>query len=174
VFTQPWPATQTQKAKGRRDKLIYYQYRADRARRPARDRRAGRQGREGRRGQGLGQAEPVHHARRWREVGEPRPRGQGPWAGGLKGYTTHLANPSSEFVIGAYHHLWRIEQSFRMSKHDLRARPVYHHKRESIDHSVRRAFEQTHPLAVDLFGVDGAAPKTVTGDTTAAASKGTT
>jgi transposase len=28
--------------------------------------------------------------------------------------------------------LWRIEKSFRMSKHDLQARPVYHHKRESI------------------------------------------
>jgi len=24
------------------------------------------------------------------------------------------------------------------------------------DHAVRRAFEQTHPLAVDLFGIDGA------------------
>jgi transposase len=29
--------------------------------------------------------------------------------------------------------LWRIEKSFRMSTHDLRARPIYHHKRESID-----------------------------------------
>ena len=26
-----------------------------------------------------------------------------------------------------------LEKSFRMSKHDLKARPVYHHKRESID-----------------------------------------
>jgi transposase len=36
-------------------------------------------------------------------------------------------------VIGAYHQLWRIEQSFRMSKHDLQARPVYARKRESIE-----------------------------------------
>ena len=36
-------------------------------------------------------------------------------------------------MIGAYHQLWHIEKSFRMSKHDLRARPIYHHKRESID-----------------------------------------
>jgi hypothetical protein len=36
-------------------------------------------------------------------------------------------------VIGAYHHLFQIEASFRMSKHDLAARPIYHHKRESID-----------------------------------------
>jgi hypothetical protein len=27
------------------------------------------------------------------------------------------------------------------------------------EHSVRRAFEQTHPLAVDLFGVDGVSTK---------------
>jgi hypothetical protein len=52
---------------------------------------------------------------------------------GLKGYITNIANPSAEFVIGAYHRLWHIEKSFRMSKHDLRARPIYHHKRESID-----------------------------------------
>jgi transposase len=36
-------------------------------------------------------------------------------------------------VISSYHQLWRIEKSFRMSKHDLRARPIYHRKRESID-----------------------------------------
>ena len=29
--------------------------------------------------------------------------------------------------------LYQIEASFRMSKHDLAARPIYHHKRESID-----------------------------------------
>jgi len=51
---------------------------------------------------------------------------------GWKPYITNLdADPS--WVIGAYHQLWRIEHAFRMSKHDLRARPVYHHKRESID-----------------------------------------
>ena len=36
-------------------------------------------------------------------------------------------------MIGAYHQLWRIEKTFRMSKHDVRARPIYHHKRESIE-----------------------------------------
>ena len=33
----------------------------------------------------------------------------------------------------AYHQLWHIEKSFRMSKHDLQARPIYHHMRESIE-----------------------------------------
>lgn len=39
----------------------------------------------------------------------------------------------ADFVIGAYHRLFQIEKSFRMSKHDLQARPIFHHKRESID-----------------------------------------
>ena len=43
-----------------------------------------------------------------------------------------MTDPTPEFVITAYHQLWHIEKSFRMSKHDLRARPIYHHKRESI------------------------------------------
>src|SRR5699024_3570560 len=36
-------------------------------------------------------------------------------------------------VIGKYHELWHVEQSFRMSKTDLRARPMFHHKREAIE-----------------------------------------
>ncbi len=35
--------------------------------------------------------------------------------------------------MGAYHQLWQVEKSFRMSKTDLRARPIYHHKRDSIE-----------------------------------------
>jgi hypothetical protein len=38
-----------------------------------------------------------------------------------------------EFVIGAYYRLFQIEKSFRMSQHDLQARPVYHHRPDSIE-----------------------------------------
>jgi len=44
----------------------------------------------------------------------------------------HRLPVTADFVIGAYHRLFEIE-SFRMSKHDLQARPIYHHKRESIE-----------------------------------------
>lgn len=37
---------------------------------------------------------------------------------GIKGYTTNLTSQTPEFIIDAYHRLWRIEKSFRMSKHD--------------------------------------------------------
>ena len=40
--------------------------------------------------------------------------------------------PASE-VIASYHDLWRVEQSFRMSKSDLRARPIFHHERDAIE-----------------------------------------
>jgi len=40
--------------------------------------------------------------------------------------------PSGE-VISSYHALWHIEQSFRMSKTDLRARPMFNHTREAIE-----------------------------------------
>ena len=53
---------------------------------------------------------------------------------GWKGYVTNLPpdQAGAEFVMAAYHRLFQIERSFRMSKHDLQARPIFHHKRESI------------------------------------------
>lgn len=36
-------------------------------------------------------------------------------------------------VIGSYHDLWHVEQSFRMSKTDLRARPMFHRTRDAIE-----------------------------------------
>ena len=54
---------------------------------------------------------------------------------GLKGYVTNISAEvmDCDEVISSYHNLWRVEQSFRMSKTDLRARPIFHHKRESIE-----------------------------------------
>ena len=36
-------------------------------------------------------------------------------------------------MISSYRRLLEIEKAFRMSKSDLQARPIYHHKRESIE-----------------------------------------
>ena len=54
---------------------------------------------------------------------------------GLKGYVTNLpvSTMDGAAVVEAYHDLWQVEKSFRMAKSDLRARPVFHHKRESIE-----------------------------------------
>lgn len=54
---------------------------------------------------------------------------------GLKGYVTNIeaGRMAAGEVIASYHDLWHVEQSFRMSKTDLRARPMFHHKREAIE-----------------------------------------
>lgn len=52
---------------------------------------------------------------------------------GIKGYVTNMLELPAKEVVAAYHQLWEVEKSFRMSKHDLQARPIYHRKRESID-----------------------------------------
>jgi hypothetical protein len=54
---------------------------------------------------------------------------------GLKGYVTNLPESTmdGQAVVEAYHDLWQVEKSFRMAKSDLRARPIFHHKRESIE-----------------------------------------
>ncbi len=54
---------------------------------------------------------------------------------GLKGYLTNIPAtlmPAGE-VIASYHDLWRVEQSFRMSKTDLRARPMFARTRDAIE-----------------------------------------
>lgn len=53
----------------------------------------------------------------------------------LKGYVTNITAetmPAAE-IIASYHDLWHVEQSFRMSKNDLAARPIFHHRREAIE-----------------------------------------
>lgn len=39
-----------------------------------------------------------------------------------------------------YGHLWQIEKAFRISKTDLRIRPIYHHKRKRIEAHLCIAF----------------------------------
>ncbi|WP_231111745.1 IS1634 family transposase, partial [Mycobacterium avium] len=54
---------------------------------------------------------------------------------GLKGYVTNIdatVMPAGE-IIAKYHDLWHVERSFRMSKSDLRARPMFHRTRDAIE-----------------------------------------
>jgi hypothetical protein len=152
VFTQPWPAGPSSK---RRDQMIYYQYRADRARRTLRgiDEQAAKAAKA------VAGLAPVKRNRFIALDGAVKSVNRELEAkardlAGLKGYVTNLAacpdgTPvTADFVIGSYHELWNIEKSFRMSKHDLRARPVYHRKRDSIEAHLTIVFAA---LAVTRF-----------------------
>ena len=86
VFTQPWPATGAQKAAGRRDKTIYYQYRADRGRRTLR----GIDEQVAKAEKAVAGLVPVKRNRfitlaERPELGEPGTRGQGPCPGRAEG-----------------------------------------------------------------------------------------
>jgi hypothetical protein len=54
---------------------------------------------------------------------------------GFKGFVTNIGVEALDgsAVVAAYRDLWHVEESFRMSKGDLQARPVFHRKKDSID-----------------------------------------
>ena len=47
---------------------------------------------------------------------------------GLKGIITNNTSLSDEELIEQYSNLWQVEESFRITKHDLKIRPIYHYK----------------------------------------------
>jgi transposase len=51
---------------------------------------------------------------------------------GLKGYLTN-AKMRTETILENYNHLWRIEKAFRISKTDLKIRPIFHRKQKRIE-----------------------------------------
>jgi transposase len=59
---------------------------------------------------------------------------------GLKGYVTNLTKESNEEIIIFYRNLVKIEHAFRIAKSDLEARPIYHHKEESIKNHMLICF----------------------------------
>jgi len=137
LFTQPWPAGPNG---GRRDQVIYYQYRADRARRTLRG--IDEQVRKAE--QVVAGQAPVKRNRFIQLSGATKSvnrelEEKARTLAGIKGYVTNLAacpdgTPvTAEFVIASYHQLFQIEKSFRMAKSDLQARPIYHRKRDSIE-----------------------------------------
>lgn len=58
---------------------------------------------------------------------------------GLKGYVTNT-RLSDAAVMENYKNLWHIEKAFRMSKTDLRIRPIYHRLRNRIEAHICIAF----------------------------------
>ena len=58
---------------------------------------------------------------------------------GLKGYNTNC-RLSAKQIIENYNQLWQIEKAFRISKTDLKVRPIYHRIRHRIDAHISIAF----------------------------------
>jgi len=97
---------------------------------------------------------------------------------GLNGYVTNIdaaLMPAAE-VIPSYHELWHVEQSFRMTKSDLAARPMFARTRDAIeahltivftalavsravqdrtDLSIRRVLRTLKPLRSAVIEING-------------------
>ncbi len=58
---------------------------------------------------------------------------------GLKGYLTN-ADLVAEEIINHYRQLWHIEKAFRISKTDLKIRPIYHRLKHRIQAHLIIAF----------------------------------
>jgi len=134
TLTQPWPSTSSEKARGIPDRVIHYQFRHDRARRTPR----GIDDQVAKAQRAVDGHAPVKRNRYIQLTGatksvnralEAKTRALAGW----KGYATNLVGRPPDFIIDAYHQLWRIEKAFRMSQHDLAARPIYHRTRDSIE-----------------------------------------
>ena len=99
---------------------------------------------------------------------------------GLKGYVTNIPATvmTPDQVIGSYHDLWHVEQSFRMSKTDLAARPMFVRTKDAIEAhltivfaalavartvqhrsglAVRNVVRQLRPLRSATIAINGAA-----------------
>jgi hypothetical protein len=103
VLTQPWPASSSEKARGIPDRVVYYQFRHDRARRSLRgiDEQVAKAQRavDGKaavkRNRFITLTGATKSINRDLEAKTRR-------LAGWKGYTTNLTNESADFVIGAY------------------------------------------------------------------------
>jgi hypothetical protein len=116
-----------------RRRKSYYQFRADRARRTLR----GIDTQVAKAEKAVAGQAPIKRNRFITVEGGTRAvnRGLETKARALAGWKPYITNLDADpaYIIGSYHQLWHIEHAFRMSKHDLRARPIYHRKRDSID-----------------------------------------
>jgi len=72
------------------------------------------------------------------EIDEEKVKEDEKWDG-LKGYITNTALTPKQ-IVENYRHLWQIEKAFRISKTDLKIRPIHHHLRRRIEAHVCIAF----------------------------------
>lgn len=72
------------------------------------------------------------------EINQEKVREDKKWDG-LKGYITNTRF-SAKTIVENYRELWRVEQAFRISKTDLRIRPVFHYRQRRIEAHICIAF----------------------------------
>ena len=59
---------------------------------------------------------------------------------GLKGVVTNAPDMGHSKLFARYRELWRVEESFRITKHDLKVRPVFHWKPDRVKAHIAIAY----------------------------------
>jgi transposase len=59
---------------------------------------------------------------------------------GLHGVITNISKEQASAILARYARLWKIEESFRINKHTLSMRPIYHFKPERIKAHIALCF----------------------------------
>jgi transposase len=72
------------------------------------------------------------------EIDETKVEADAKWDG-LKGYITNTSLQAKK-IIENYGQLWQIEKAFRISKTDLKVRPIFHQKQRRIEAHICIAF----------------------------------
>ena len=90
---------------------------------------------------------------------------------GLKGYITNDITLNHKSIINHYQNLWHIERAFRISKTDLKIRPIYHRLETRIKahilisfvsyalykefeirtHEIKKEFQISHKIIRDII-----------------------
>lgn len=59
---------------------------------------------------------------------------------GLLGVITNSTGIENQEILNQYCNLWQVENAFRVTKHDLKVRPVYHWKPSRVKAHIAIAF----------------------------------
>ena len=65
-------------------------------------------------------------------VNQSRVAAESMWDG-LRGIITNARELSDEEVLNQYCNLWQVEEAFRVTKHDLKVRPIFHWKPRRVE-----------------------------------------
>ena len=69
------------------------------------------------------------------EMDEDKIKNDARWDG-LHGVITNNEKIPSQAILEAYRNLWKIEDAFRLNKHDLKMRPIYHWRHHRIQSHI--------------------------------------
>lgn len=73
------------------------------------------------------------------EIDEAKIEADSQWDG-LLGVVTNAKDLSGQEILNQYHNLWQVEYAFRVTKHDLRVRPVFHWKPSRVKAHIAISF----------------------------------